>query len=350
MTEAIVREIELRAKYLNENDGKRPVIDSIYFGGGTPSLLNDVELQLIFSELQKQFQFSPTIECTLEANPDDLTHEKLQELANSPVNRLSIGIQSFDDADLKYMNRAHNAQEALQCISWAKEAGFDAISIDLIYGTPGLSNDRWKSQLERFKEMDLPHLSSYCLTVEENTALHHQIKTGKSAPVDDVAAEEHFKILMQWAKENGYEHYEISNLCKPGHRAVHNSSYWKSKSYLGVGPSAHSFNGESREWNVANNAKYIKAIQQDELPSKKEMLTKSQHFNEVVMTSLRTIWGIDLKVIETRFGPTFYAHLLLEARHAIASDLVRLDRNMMCLTDAGRLVADRISSDLFIVE
>lgn len=340
----------MRACYLDQKDGKRPMIDSVYFGGGTPSLLDEGELSTIFESLQKHFVFSESIECTLEANPDDLKASKLEELAASPVNRLSIGIQSFDDVDLQYMNRAHNAQEALDCINLARAAGFSAISIDLIYGTPGLSADRWKQQLEQFKEMDLPHLSSYCLTVEENTALHHQIKTGKSAPVDEKASEEHFTILMNWAKENGFEHYEISNLCKPGNRAVHNSSYWTGKPYLGIGPSAHSFDGESREWNIAHNPKYIHAIKNDELPAKKEMLTKSQHFNEVVMTSLRTIWGIDLKAVETRFGPKFYEHLLLEARPAITSDLIRLDRNMMCLTDAGRLVADRISSDLFIVE
>ncbi len=355
MVSSIVREIDLRKDYFSEQDpttstGSKPIISSVYFGGGTPSLLNRSELERIFEALDQQFDLQGDMECTLEANPDDLDKETLSYLAASPINRLSIGIQSFNEAELRFMNRAHSALEAEQCILWAKEVGLEEISIDLIYGTPQLNKEAWLAQLEKFRSLELPHLSAYCLTVEENTALAHQIKTGKVAPLKDAAASEQFTLLSDWAKENNFHHYEISNLSKVGHEAVHNSSYWKGVPYLGLGPSAHSFDGDCRQWNIAHNMKYIKSIAEGVVPAKKEMLTKSQHFNEFVMTSLRTTWGLSLKEVNTRFGLKYLEHLLHESQVDVQAGHINLDKTMMCLTDLGRLYADRISSDLFIVE
>jgi len=267
MVDAIVQEIALQKGYLEDKK-----LQSIYFGGGTPSLLSERELAAIFEAIHKIYSVSEDAEITLEANPDDLSAQQLQVLRKSPVNRLSIGVQSFHEADLLFMNRAHNSKEALDCIKAAQDAGFPNLTIDLIYGIPGLTNDLWEKNLEIFQSLDIPHLSSYCLTVEEGTALHHFVEKGKAPPVDEQKAAQQFELLMDFAEKQNYLHYEISNFAKAGHIAQHNTAYWKGTPYLGLGPSAHSYDGKSRQWNIANNAKYMKAIEEGLLAFEKEEL------------------------------------------------------------------------------
>jgi len=287
MVKAIIREIELQKEYLEDKK-----LDSIYFGGGTPSLLNEGELNAIFDAIHEVYTVADNAEITLEANPDDLNKEQLSVLRKSSVNRLSIGVQSFHEADLLFMNRAHNAKEALHCIKAAQDAGFPNLTIDLIYGVPGLTNDLWKQNLEIFHSLDIPHLSSYCLTVEEGTALYHFVAKGKAPPVDEQKAAQQFELLMDFAEQQNYLHYEISNFAKPGYIAQHNTAYWKGISYLGLGPSAHSYNGKSRQWNVANNAKYMNAIGKGKLAFEKEELDITNQYNEYLLTRLRTQWDV----------------------------------------------------------
>jgi len=288
VVEAICREIELRKEYLPKEK-----LASIYFGGGTPSVLSAKELDQIFEHLDQYHQWDLDTEITLEANPDDLTPSKLSELAASPVNRLSIGIQSFDEADLRYMNRAHNATEAHRCIVDAQDVGLSNISADLIYGSPTTSDQTWRENIGKMLELDIAHISAYALTVEEGTALHHQVANGKSQPVDDVKAARQFQILIDQLRDGGYDHYEISNFAKPEHYAVHNSNYWLGKPYLGLGPAAHSFDGHrTRSWNIAHNPKYVTAISDDTLPIQHETLSDIDAYNEFVLIRLRTIWGM----------------------------------------------------------
>ncbi len=340
---SLIREIELQKNYLGED----ALIETIYFGGGTPSLLSAEELDKIFKTLYDNFSIAKNAEITLEANPDDLSKSKLQELKSSPVNRLSIGIQSFFEDDLKLMNRAHTAQHAENCIKESLQAGFENITVDLIYGTPELSNENWKKNLVKVFSFGIPHLSSYSLTVEQKTPLESHIKKGKVKPVDEEQSAEQFLILMDEAAKNGYEHYEISNFCKPGFRSRHNSNYWKGIKYLGLGPSAHSFDGNSRQWNISNNFRYIKAIAENKIPSEKETLTLEQKFNEYIMTGLRTSTGISLEKVRTEFGENYLSKLLVEAENYLDCSKIILKENHLILTNQGKLIADRISSDLF---
>ncbi|MGE0635853.1 MAG: radical SAM family heme chaperone HemW [Bacteroidia bacterium] len=340
---SLIREIELQKNYL----GKDAIIETIYLGGGTPSLLSAEEIDKIFKTLYDNFSIAKNAEITLEANPDDLNKTKLQELKSSPVNRLSIGIQSFFEDDLKLMNRAHTAEHAENCIKESKRAGFENITVDLIYGTPGLNNENWKKNLAKVFSYDIPHLSSYSLTVEQKTPLESHIKKGKVKPVDEEQSAEQFLILMEETTKNGYEHYEISNFCKPGFHSRHNSNYWKGVKYLGLGPSAHSFDGHSRQWNVSNNFRYIQSIAENKIPSEKETLTTEQKFNEYMMTGLRTSTGISLEKVHTEFGENYLSKLLTEAKNYLECSKIILKGNHLILTNSGKLIADRISSDFF---
>jgi len=342
---AIIQEIELRKEvFANE------LISSVYFGGGTPSLLSKEELEIIFEKLYKSFTIDADAEITLEANPDDLTFEKILELKDSPINRLSIGVQSFRDEDLRFMNRAHRAQEALNSIKMSQNAGFENITIDLIYGTPGMSNEAWIQNLKTSFDLDIPHISAYALTVEEKTALHHQILTNKVAPVTEQQSAVQFELLMTEMTKNGYEQYEISNFCKPNGYSRHNSSYWQKDNYLGLGPSAHSYLGNSRLWNVSNNVKYIKALAQGKLLYEEEVLTLKDKYNEYVMTSVRTIWGCDLHQIENDYSTAFATYFKAEIQAHLTSGNVIEKDGIYTLSNSGKFLADRIASDLFFLE
>ena len=342
--QAIIQEIELRKDvFANE------FISSVYFGGGTPSLLSEQDLDSIFEKLYKSFKIDADAEITLEINPDDLTFEKIQQLKDSPVNRLSIGVQSFRDEDLKYMNRAHNAIEALNSIKMAQDEGFQNITIDLIYGTPGMSNEDWKYNLRKSFALNLPHISSYALTVEEKTPLYYQILKKNIDPVDEQQSADQFKILMDEMLINGYEQYEISNFCKGNFYGKHNSSYWKKDYYLGLGPSAHSYFGNSRLWNISNNIKYIKALFQSQLPLVKESLNPQEMYNEYVMTSLRTKWGCNLIEIEKDYSISFSHYFKAQIKSYEVNGYVFENKGIYTLSEKGKLIADRITSDLFFI-
>ena len=341
MVRAIVQEIQLQKTYLGAE-----IVETIYFGGGTPSLLSESEIDSILDAIYDNFQIAVNPEITLEANPDDLTNTYLETLSDSKINRLSIGIQSFSEADLQYMNRAHNASEAASCIENAKAAGFENLTIDLIYGTPTMSDQQWKENIEKILALDIPHISCYCLTVEEKTALHHFVKTGKSKPVDESKAVQQFIYLMETLEQAGYDHYEISNFGKPDHYSIHNSNYWHGKKYLGLGPAAHSFDGKSRQWNVANNAKYIQSIQDGKLSFENEELTPTEQYNEYILTSLRTIWGTKLTHIE-KWGDDFISHFQQEVKALITEGKVVEENGKYTLSRDGKLFADRIAAELF---
>ncbi len=344
MVNAICKEIAMRQNYLQDKN-----LQSIYFGGGTPSLLSQKQLLQIFETIEKYFIILVDAEITLEANPDDLSEEKLMELKHTPINRLSIGVQSFFDADLQWMNRAHNANEAENAIAMAMQKGFENITIDLIYGTPGLSNENWLQNIQKALNLGVNHISSYALTVEPKTALATMIEKGKYADTNEEKAAEQFDILVNTLTANGFIHYEISNFSKPDFFAKHNSNYWKGKNYLGIGPSAHSFNTVSRSWNVANNQKYLNALAKNELEITDEILTINNQINEYIMTGLRTIWGCDLNFIALQFGDTEKQRLIKEAAKFIDQDLLVINNNILLTTSKGKFLADGIAADLFLV-
>ncbi len=341
---AIMHELEMQKNYLQSAP-----IETIYFGGGTPSILSADEISRIFEHIYKLYPIEQLKECTLEANPDDLNPNYLKALRSTPINRFSIGTQSFRDADLQYMNRAHNAQEADYAIKAAQDAGFPNITIDLIYGTPGLTDADWKYNLAQVAALQIPHFSSYALTVEEGTALASNIKKKKTAPVDAEQSAGQFEILMEQAEVMGYDHYEISNLAKPGKYAVHNTNYWRGLPYLGIGPSAHSFDGKSRRWNIANNALYTKSILlNNELSYEEEKLTPTEHLNEYIMTSLRTMWGCDLQKIRNEWGEDFAGQVVESSYEFRERKWLTEQDNKLTLTAAGKLFADRIAGELFV--
>lgn len=343
MIDAITKEISLRKDYLPETNLK-----SIYFGGGTPSILNKSDLESIFSALSKNFTWDESTEITLEANPDDLTSSKLKDLKDIGINRLSIGIQSFDQADLSYMNRAHNAQEAERCIKEAQDLGFENISADLIYGSPTTSNETWLLNMEKMVSYNIPHISAYCLTVEQETALHHFVKTGKSQPVDEAKATIQFDMLISHLEKHGYDHYEISNFGKPGKYAIHNTNYWLGIPYLGIGPAAHSFDGQStRSWNLSHNPKYIANLKGDTLPIEHEVLSEKEKYNEFVLIRLRTKWGIDLKTLNKSFHQ-FSNHFQKNISQFIDDGKIIKKDDSYVLTNQGKHLADRISMELFV--
>ena len=344
MLDAILKEINLRTGYLQ---GK--TIETVYFGGGTPSLLDTKEIMEIWSVLEANYEFSSDMEITLEANPDDLLFNKLEEFKNyTPINRLSIGVQSFFNEDLEYMNRAHNAIEAKNCIENALKLGFNQLSVDLIYGTPTMNDQNWIQNLETVFDFGVQHLSSYALTVEPKTTLQQLIAKGKSTEVDEEHTARQFEILLDKTSAAGYEQYEISNFCLPPHYAKHNSSYWKGAHYLGIGPSAHSYNELSRQWNVANNAKYIADIEIGKIPAEIEVLTMQEQYNEFIMTSLRTKWGASMHKIEEKWGKEQKESFVKIAEAYLSKGLMKLENGIYSLSNSGKLLADSIMSDFFI--
>lgn len=338
---ALCKEIELRKDYLETNS-----IHSIYFGGGTPSILSQEELQSIFDTLKKYFTWDKQIEITLECNPDDLSKEKLKELKETGINRLSVGLQSFYDDELKWMNRAHTAKESETCIKAAQEAGFNNITIDLIYGSKFQTIESWKQTLQKAIDLNVQHISSYNLTVEKKTKLGIDVLKGKEKEVDDEKSAEQFLMMIEVLEKNGFIHYEISNFAKPGYIAVHNSNYWKGETYLGLGPSAHSFNGKKRQWNVANNNTYIKALSEGETYFELENLSPQNRYNEYVLTGLRTIWGCDIAYIQNNLGAEYVKHFVDEIEKQNTS-LYEKENTVYRLTKKGRLLADKIAMDLF---
>lgn len=341
MMRAIGREALLRKPYLNET------VDTIYWGGGTPSLLEIQDIQQILQLLQTHYSISPQAEITLETNPDDITPEKLAAWREAGINRLSIGIQSFEEQDLQWMNRAHTAAQSIRSIEQAKEAGFTNITIDLIYGTPGLTDEHWEKNIETALALQIPHLSCYALTVEPKTALAEMIRKQTIQDVDTEQQARQFAILTEKTAEAGMEQYEISNFAQPGFRSRHNSSYWQGKTYLGLGPSAHSFNGVSRQWNIANNSLYLAGIEKGKLPFEQEILTETQQLNEYIMTGLRTIEGISLEKVTAVWGSDKAAAIQKAAEKYIVQGKVRFSGDALQLEEAGKFFADGIAADLF---
>ena len=341
MVLALSKEISMR-----KNEFKNDVVETIYFGGGTPSVLNNDEINFLISEVYKNYKVSENPEITLEANPDDLSTERILELSKSPINRLSIGIQSFYEEDLKMMNRAHNSVEAKKCLEEATKY-FDNISLDLIYGIPGLTDEMWKQNIETALSFGVPHISSYALTVEPKTALRKLIDTGKIAEPQDEVASNHFMILVETLQKNGFIHYELSNFGKENYFSRNNSAYWLGKKYIGIGPSAHSYDGEKRGWNVANNSLYLKSIKDNILPIETEILSKSDRYNEYIMTGLRTIWGVSLERIEKEFGMDYLDYLQKQSQKFLNDDLVSIENNILKPTAKGKFLTDGIASDLF---
>ncbi|CAM3314194.1 Oxygen-independent coproporphyrinogen-III oxidase-like protein YqeR [Aequorivita lipolytica] len=342
LVNALCRELMLR------KDQLKGEVETIYFGGGTPSLLSSEELQQIFETIYKNYKVSQNPEITLEANPDDLSNLQIHKFTNSRINRLSIGVQSFFEEDLKLMNRAHNASEALECIVEAKKY-FENISIDLIYGIPGMSNERWKENLEIALKLDVPHLSCYALTVEPKTALKKFIEKGIVPPVDEEVAQQHYEILLAETEKAGLENYEFSNFGKAGSHSRNNTAYWEGKPYLGIGPSAHSYDGNSRSWNVANNTKYIKSIEAGTLPSEAEILSKKDRYNEYIMTGLRTKRGVSLDKVEKEFGKLYAEYLLKQAESNLQNHLLILEDQTLKISKKGKFLSDGIAADLFLV-
>lgn len=341
--QAIARELELRRDYLQNQEVK-----TIYFGGGTPSLLTQAELQLLLQTIKDSFIVSEDAEITLEANPDDLKPEKLQELRAAGINRLSIGLQSFHEPHLRLMNRAHNATESLQCVKDAQAAGFDNITVDLIYGIPAPDHSIWLNDLETLFSLNVQHVSCYALTIEPDTALGRWSKKGKFKPSEDDFTAQQFELLLEQMRRNGFVQYEISNFCQPGFESRHNSNYWRGVHYLGVGPSAHSFNGHSRQYNVANNRKYTAAISESIIPAEIEELTLADQANDYLLTTLRTTWGCDLALLRDKYAYDVQASHGVYLQELQQKDLARIADNVLYLTDKGKLLADQITLDLML--
>jgi len=346
MVKAICKELDLQKDYLQGD-----VVDSIYFGGGTPSLLGQADVEKFLSVVYHLFPVKDGAEITLEANPDDLSAQKLAELKTAGINRLSIGIQSFADQHLQWMNRLHTAEESFMCIQNARKAGFDNISIDLIYAVPATAHKTWEKDLATAVDLKPEHISAYCLTIEESTAFGNWVKKGKMQDIDEEYAAQQFEILMETLTAAGYQQYEISNFCLPGYHSRHNSNYWKKGKYLGIGPSAHSYDGESRQFNVTNNTKYLNALAENRLQHIYEMLEPHDQVNEYIMTSLRTQWGCDLNKLKTDFefdllsaNEKYINDELLQQKRAIIAE------GHLMLTNAGKLLADKIASDLFLLK
>ena len=343
MVLAIANELKLR-----KSEFENEIVETIYFGGGTPSVLQVADLRFLIDTVYENYSVIENPEITIEANPDDLTEERIIEFSQTKINRLSIGIQSFFEDDLKVMNRVHNSEEAKKCLAIAAKY-FDNISLDLIYGIPGMSNEKWKKNIEIVLSFGIPHISSYALTVEPKTALHKLIQTGKIEKLNDDVAQEHFSILVEQLEANDFIHYELSNFGKENYFSKNNSSYWLGKKYIGIGPSAHSYDGISRSWNVSNNSLYIKALQENQLPNEVEILSITDRYNEYVMTGLRTIWGVSLDKIKIEFGSIYADYLMMQVQKFLNDDLVFIDENVLKPTKKGKFLTDGIASDLFML-
>jgi oxygen-independent coproporphyrinogen-3 oxidase len=349
--DALLKETGLQRDFFIQNPSTGPlqnqVIETIYFGGGTPSLLNAKEAGLLLNQIDRYFTVSEDCEITLEANPDDITFIKAGEWLRAGINRLSIGIQSFFDEDLAWMNRAHDARQAMQCIEDIRQAGFENFSADLIFGMPTLADDRWENNIARMLTLGVPHLSCYALTVEPRTALDHFIREKKYLPVSEEQTARQFEMLMERLAAAGYAHYEISNFALPGRRSKHNSNYWQGTPYLGIGPSAHSYSGKTRRWNAANNALYIKSIHENKIPAEEETLSPVMQWNEYLMTSLRTMEGCDLDAIEEKWGKAETEKLKAESEKFRTAGQMILQDQRLILTNKGKLFADGIAAELF---
>ncbi|MGO3708187.1 MAG: radical SAM family heme chaperone HemW [Mesonia hippocampi] len=324
-------------------------IETIYFGGGTPSLLSVGEINKLIKTIEDNYNLADKIEITLEANPDDLSLSKIKSLAQTPINRLSIGVQSFYEEDLTLMNRAHNAIEAKQALADARQY-FDNLTIDLIYGIPEMSSSRWENNLEQALSYDIPHISSYALTVEPKTALEALINKGKIAPVEESLAYEHYQLLQAFTKTHGFINYEFSNFGKEGYFSKNNTAYWFGKPYIGVGPSAHSFYGNTRSWNVANNMLYIKALSENSIPSSVEKLSITDLYNEYIMTRLRTMWGVSVNDVELFFGRKYVVYYQKITKKLLAQNkLYKAENGNLVVTESAKFLTDGIASDLFYI-
>ena len=341
MIDSLIRELSMRSSYLAEQE-----IETIYFGGGTPSLLSSGELEAIITHINKTFSISGTAEISLEVNPDDVSENQLMDWKKSGINRLSIGLQSFREEDLKWMNRAHNSEEALNCVGLAKKAGFENISVDLIYGLPNFSAEDWKKNIQTVIRFGIQHVSAYCLTVEEKTVLSKWVAQKKIVPANEDDQSEQFEILVNELEKAGIEQYEISNFSLPGFHSKHNSNYWKGKHYLGIGPSAHSFNGTSRSWNIANNRTYMREIQEGKRWFETEELTTKNQFNELLLVGLRTSTGVNIEQLISIQNPSKKFWEQIETMKNYGWIIV-VDQTIT-LTKTGKLKADHISSELFI--
>ena len=345
MLKCINLELEMRQTYL-----KNKAINTIYFGGGTPSILSKSEIKFILDSIYNIYKIKENAEITLECNPDDLTENKLKALKEVGINRLSIGVQSFDDEDLKFMNRSHNATQSENCLKLAQQVGFNNITIDLIYGLPNQNLADWKKNLKKMFAFNIPHFSAYALTVENKTPLKYLVERKQIIPLNEKKVLEQFNTLMDMAAENGFVHYEISNFGKQGCFSKHNTAYWQSKHYLGIGPSAHSYNGKSRSWNVSANKQYIQKILDRVEGVHQEILSKNQQYNEYIFTSLRTIWGANSETINVQFGIKFQSHFLKEVKKWESKKDIKKTEYTYTLTNSGKFLADAIASDLFIVD
>lgn len=344
LIDSVLAEIDLRFSYLENKN-----IETIYFGGGTPSLLSEKELFLILEKLYKNYKISSNAEITLEANPDDLSIEKLKELKRLEINRLSIGLQSFNNEELIWMNRAHTATESEASVKRAQDKGFENISIDLIYGSKFSNLTNWKKTLDKAIALDVKHISSYNLTIEDKTKLGHDVKVKKEIAIDDEKSSELFLEMIDRLEKNNFIQYEISNFGKENYFSNHNSNYWKGIEYIGYGPSAHSYNGISRQWNISNNSLYIKNVtDKNEAYFEKEILSESDQFNEYILTSLRTIWGIDVAILNSKFNSEILNVFNKKIETYILTDMVTFNKNKYVLTSNGKLFADKIASELFV--
>jgi oxygen-independent coproporphyrinogen-3 oxidase len=343
LVDALLKEIDLQRQYLEGEE-----VATLYFGGGTPSLLEISQLDKVINQIHKVFSVNPNMEFTLEANPDDLSLEKLTELKSAGVNRLSIGIQSFDDTVLRFLNRAHQSDDAKRSVENSRKAGIENISIDLIYAIPGQSEEQWKKNIETALALAPNHISSYSLTIEEKTVFGNWSKSGKFTSVIDDVAGSQLETLVEILENEGYNQYEVSNFAKPGFESQHNSSYWQRKKYLGIGPSAHSYNQVSRQHTIRNNHAYLQSIHKGVIPFEMELLTREDHVNEYLLTTLRTSWGTDLQMLNREWN---YDLLHENKSYVLAltdNQLAVLEKNYLKLTRKGKLLADKIASDLFL--
>lgn len=342
LVNAIGKDIELRSNFLVDKN-----LTSIYFGGGTPSILNEKQIDSILNAIHKDFNINIGAELTFECNPDDINSDYLLMLKRSGINRLSIGVQSFFEEDLVFMNRSHNARQSVEAIEQAQKLGLDNITIDLIYGSNTTTHEMWDQNVRTALGFNIPHISCYCLTIEEKTAFHDWTKKGKMDKVDETKATMQFEHLIKKLVANGYDHYEISNFGKPGFHAVHNTNYWKGYHYLGVGPSAHSYNGIGRSWTKANNIQYIKDVESGNTLVEEEILSKENRYNEYIMTGLRTMWGIDMDKIHEDFGEMYLNQLKEELKDEWLEHKIEINGSIITLTTHGKSFADGIASHFF---
>lgn len=341
---ALCKEIKLRKTELFHDE-----IKTIYFGGGTPTRLHKLHFEKIFETIHSNYKIDSQAEITIEANPDDLSHGYIDMLRELPFNRISIGVQSFDDQELQFLSRRHNSQTAIDSVEYCQEKGFDNISIDLMYGLPSQTLEIWQSNLDKARQLDIQHISAYHLIYEDKTRLYSLLKAGIVKPVDEDSSLEMFEILISILKKDGFVHYEVSNFAKEGFVSQHNSSYWNGEKYIGLGPSAHSFDGEQRWWNVSSIPKYIKGISNGEPDFEMEDIDLAKKYNEFLITGLRTMWGIDVDVLKTKFGNDKYEYFFKYAEKYFNLNYLEIDKTKVTLSHKGIFIVDGIVSDLMIV-